>query len=90
MSDEQLRTEMRQDFLQFWISIAHKKPEATFHLYKNTNATGTLAGIDATHAFCNVNDLKTPIGTYPEATLRVNDLQQIVIDVSQAPRSDAE
>ncbi|KAJ3117772.1 hypothetical protein HK100_000753, partial [Physocladia obscura] len=33
--------------------------------------------MDVTSTHCNVDQLKTAIGTYPEATLRVNDIEQI-------------
>ncbi|KAJ3296451.1 hypothetical protein HDU79_006682 [Rhizoclosmatium sp. JEL0117] len=80
-SESEMRSRMRQDYLRYWIVIATKKPEATFHMYKNTSVTGRLEGIDATQSYCNVSDLKTPIGTYKEATLRVNDCQQVVFDL---------
>ncbi|KAJ3028030.1 UNVERIFIED_CONTAM: Mediator of RNA polymerase II transcription subunit 21 [Siphonaria sp. JEL0065] len=79
-NEQELRSQMREDYLRFWLSIASKKPEATFHMYKNTVVSGTLSAIDATQTYCNVDNLKTPIGVYAEATLRVDDIQSIVIE----------
>ncbi|KAI9344353.1 Gem associated protein-like protein 7 [Obelidium mucronatum] len=81
-TEAELRAELRQDYLKFWLQIAAKKPQATIHCYKNTTVAGALAGIDATQTYCNVNSLQTPIGVYNEATLRVSDIQQIVLNRS--------
>ncbi|KAJ1555459.1 hypothetical protein HK405_001640 [Cladochytrium tenue] len=75
------RAQLRQDAACLWIALALKRPAARLHLYNGTPVEATLVGADAELTTINVDALRTPLGTYPRASLRANDCRYMVVDL---------
>lgn len=62
-----------------WCSNVAGK-QAEFYLHENTRVSGEFRGCDVECSEIFVKDLKTPMGTIPEAILRSGDI--IYLDIS--------
>ena len=64
--------EHRQRTLHFWLAAVGES--VRLHTCERTACDGVLRAVDAEQAHLIIGDLATPIGTYPNATLRASDL----------------
>ncbi|CAL1679959.1 unnamed protein product [Lasius platythorax] len=75
---QKARAFLRERFLRVLTGIAGKQAE--FYLHENTRVSGEFRGCDVECSEIFVKDLKTPMGTIPEAILRSGDI--IYLDIS--------
>lgn len=62
-----------------WYSNIVGKP-TEFYLHENTRVSGEFKGCDVEGSKIFVSNLKTPMGTIPEAILRSSDMIYLDID----------
>ncbi|XP_050455730.1 gem-associated protein 7-like [Cataglyphis hispanica] len=75
---QKARAFLRERFLRVITGIVGKQTE--FYLHENTRVLGEFRGCDMECSEIFVRNLKTPMGTIPEAILRSGDV--IYLDIS--------
>ncbi|KAI8057121.1 hypothetical protein BDF22DRAFT_740651 [Syncephalis plumigaleata] len=75
--NKEARYELRARCLDIWLKITEQQPLATFQLVDGSNVTAVLKSTHAQETHYRVGKLNTPIGQYPEALLRHDDVQSI-------------
>ncbi|XP_029161982.1 gem-associated protein 7-like [Nylanderia fulva] len=74
---QKARAFLRERFLRVLTGIVGKQVE--FYLHENTRVLGEFKGCDVECSEIFVRNLKTPLGTIPEAILRSGDI--IYLDI---------
>ena len=81
---QDLRTFLRERFLRLCAHIPGQ--EAFLSLHENTKVSCKLGHIDIDVQHIQTSELKTPMGTIPDATLRTSDVISIKIpDLNTQP-----
>ncbi|KAJ3116131.1 hypothetical protein HDU96_010335 [Phlyctochytrium bullatum] len=73
---------MRERWLRWWVRVAKERPEnVEIKMVDGTSVRGTLLGVDSEMTHLNASNLVTPLGVYPEVTLRMSDVKYVVVEV---------
>ncbi|KAI8817601.1 uncharacterized protein EV422DRAFT_570644 [Fimicolochytrium jonesii] len=78
-----LRERQRIASLSFWTGLAQQPKAADIVMYGGTKVSGVLRGGTVTRGEPDdvfmVDELATPLGTYPAANMRASDVRYVVI-----------